>query len=225
MTPHSVVRSSPLLLDICNDTCQHLAMQTPPETCSGSLHRSCPHRRPVTEMYNRSCPHRSPVTEMCNRSCPHRSPVTEMCNRSCPHRSPLTEICNWSCPHRSWLTNGPLIHGCATTNPIPQRNQPQVKQSTINVWGNVKLQLKVTSDKTHVQIYISTSSLTASISLRAFQCSFGASMPTVVWMVRLSRLVHTRKFSSFSSATYFAKALANYNRGQHCQIGVALSEY
>ena len=58
----------------------------------------------------------------------------------------------------------------------------------------------------HVIKYLT---LTASISFSAFQCSLGASIPEAVLKVRLSKLVHTRRFGIFSFCTYLDSELAN----------------
>ena len=55
---------------------------------------------------------------------------------------------------------------------------------------------------------------TASISLRAFQCSFCTLRSATVWMVLLSRLVQTRRLSRCWSQTNWGKALANYNNSK-----------
>ncbi len=54
--------------------------------------------------------------------------------------------------------------------------------------------------------------LTASISLRAFHCSYGTPRCSAVWILRHSWLVHTFRFFSRCSSTNLARAAENYSR-------------
>lgn len=56
--------------------------------------------------------------------------------------------------------------------------------------------------------------LTASISLRAFHCSYGTPRCSAVWMVRKSWLVQTFRPSCCCSSTNWARAAENYSRGR-----------
>lgn len=54
--------------------------------------------------------------------------------------------------------------------------------------------------------------LTASISLRAFHCSYETPKCSAVWMLLHSWLVQTFRFFSCCSSTKRAKAAENYSR-------------